>query len=368
MSGPARAGAPFSIDADVRQAQTLPAWVYRDAAAHETLVERVLAPSWQPLEPAEAATPPGWVRPFAWLPGSVDEPLLAVRDADGPLRVLSNVCTHRGNLLVEEPGPRTGIRCGYHGRSFALTGRLLHAPEFQGAAGFPSAADSLASLPLAGWGALTFAALPGPARSFEQAVGAGRARLGPLTPEGRFEPSRSRDYEVKASWIAYVDNYLEGLHIPYVHAALAEALDVGAYRTELLDGGVLQVGIARPGEPVFVPPVGSPDAGQAVGAYYLWLWPNVMLNLYPWGLSLNVVLPEGPERTRVRFRTYVRDSALLDQGAGAGLDRVEHEDEAVVESVQRGLGSRLYERGRYSPSREQGVHAFHRLLAAALAG
>jgi len=70
----------------------------------------------------------------------------------------------------------------------------------------------------------------------------------------------------------------------------------------------------------------------------------------------------------VSFLAYVWDPAELDRGAGSGLDRVEREDEAVVESVQRGVRSRLYERGRYSPDREQGVHHFHRMLAGALAG
>ena len=79
--------------------------------------------------------------------------------------------------------------------------------------------------------------------------------------------------------------------------------------------------------------------------------------------ALNVVEPLGPARTRVKFLTYVWRPELREQGAGAGLDRVEREDEAVVEQVQRGVRSRLYRRGRYSPKREKGVHHFHRLLA-----
>jgi choline monooxygenase len=79
-------------------------------------------------------------------------------------------------------------------------------------------------------------------------------------------------------------------------------------------------------------------------------------------MSVNVVRPLSLDRTRVSFLAYVWDSTRLDRGAGAGLDRVEREDEAVVESVQRGVRSRLYHRGRYSPKREQGVHHFHRLL------
>jgi len=93
-----------------------------------------------------------------------------------------------------------------------------------------------------------------------------------------------------------------------------------------------------------------------------------MLNLYPWGLSVNVVRPLAVDRTKVSFLSYVWDPSKLDRGAGASLDRVEREDEVIVESVQRGVRGRLYDRGRYSPTCEQGVHHFHRLLAQALTG
>jgi choline monooxygenase len=93
-----------------------------------------------------------------------------------------------------------------------------------------------------------------------------------------------------------------------------------------------------------------------------------MINVYPWGLSVNVVQPLGPERTKVSFLAYAWDPAGPRTSGASSLDRVEREDEEVVESVQVGVRSRLYGRGRYSPAREPCVHHFHRLLAAALAG
>lgn len=217
------------------------------------------------------------------------------------------------------------------------------------------------------WGPLKFCALR-PAVPFSDWLAPVRARLGwlPLS-EFVFDPTRSRDYLVKANWALYCDNYLEGFHIPFVHASLAEQIDYGSYRTELYSHCNLQLGVARGGEHVFELPRNSPDHGQQIAAYYYWLFPNLMLNFYPWGLSVNVLRPQGVALTRVSFFSYVWDTGKLDQGAGAGLDRVEREDEAVVESVQRGIRSRLYDRGRYSPTREQGVHHFHRLLAESLA-
>jgi len=149
----------------------------------------------------------------------------------------------------------------------------------------------------------------------------------------------------------------------FVHAALAQAVDYATYATELFRYSNLQRALARPGQTAFAPPAGSPDHGASVAAYYWWVFPNLMLNFYPWGLSLNVVEPLGLGRTRVRFRGYVHDASLQERGAGGGLDRVEAEDEAIVRNVARGVRSRFYRGGRYSPARERGVHHFHRLLA-----
>src|SRR5262249_15577940 len=147
-----------------------------------------------------------------------------------------------------------------------------------------------------------------------------------------------------------------------------QVLDMQHYGYELGRYCNLQLALARDGESAFAPPPGSTDDGKRVAAYYWWVFPNLMLNFYPWGLSLNVVEPLAPDRTRVRFRGYVLDRGRVGIGAGAQLDQVEMEDEAAVESVQRGLRSRLYRNGRYSPRHERGVHQFHRLLCDSLAG
>lgn len=354
---------PFSIDPDIRKASTLPAWVYSDAGLFERSKERVFARTWQLVTDTDAVRIPGQAYPFTLLPGCLDEPLLLTRDRSDRLHCLSNVCTHRGNLVVEHPGVETVLRCRYHGRRFQLDGRFHSMPEFEQAQGFPSEADHLPPVRFETWGKFVFASLA-PGHDLEALIGAMRERCGFL-PVGNatLDPARSRDYLVAANWALYCDNYLEGFHIPFVHAGLADALDYGAYRTELFGLSNLQVGVAGGAEDAFDLPDGHPDQGQRIAAYYWWLFPNTMLNFYPWGISANVVRPLAPDRTRVSFLCYVWDPSRLDRGAGAGLDRVEREDEAVVEGVQRGVRSRLYLRGRYSPAREQGVHHFHCLLA-----
>lgn len=358
--------AAIEIDADIRRAHTLPAWVYSDADVHRLQRERLFPRSWQWLADADSVKVPGAVLPVSLLEGALDEPLVVARDRDDRLNCYSNVCTHRGTLVCESAGVESFLRCRYHGRRFALDGRFLSMPEFEQAEGFPSPADDLPQVPFGQLGKLMFASLA-PTVPFAEMIRDLEARCGFLPFESAvFDPARSRDYLVHANWALYCDNYLEGFHIPYVHAGLAQVIDYGQYRTEVFAHSNLQLGVAADGEEAFVIPAGHPDHGTRVAAYYWWLFPNTMVNLYPWGISLNVVKPLAVDRTKVSFLSFVWDESKLGRGAGAALDRVEREDEVIVESVHKGTLARLYERGRYSPTREQGVHHFHRLLIASM--
>jgi choline monooxygenase len=89
----------------------------------------------------------------------------------------------------------------------------------------------------------------------------------------------------------------------------------------------------------------------------------MMFNFYPWGLSVNIVKPVTTQSTTVSFLTYMWREELYNRGAGSDLDKVEMEDEEVVQNVQKGIRSRFYQHGRYSVTREQGTHHFHRLIA-----
>jgi choline monooxygenase len=358
----------FTIDPDVALARTLPSSFYLDPAVHALTRERVFARSWQWLGDLDDVQLPGSLSPRTMGAGDLDEPLLLARDAGGALRCLSNVCTHRGNVLVRAACRAEQIRCSYHSRRFDLAGRMTFMPGFEAAKNFPAASDHLPRVALAEFAGHAFASLA-PAAPFEDFLADMRTRLAWLAfDELRHDPARDRDFEVAAHWALYVENYLEGLHIPFLHPALNQVLDMERYSYHLGRYGSLQLALARDGDEAFELPPASIDHGQRVAAYYWWVFPNLMLNLYPWGLSLNAVQPLAADRTRVSFRGYVRDAGRLARGAGAALDQVEQEDEAAVESVQRGLRSRLYDSGRYSPSHERGVHHFHRLLCEFMAG
>lgn len=279
--------------------------------------------------------------PATLLKGFLDEPLLVSR-ADGELRCLSNVCTHRGMILVEKPCSADLIRCSYHGRRFSLDGKLLSMPEFENVEDFPAESDNLRRVELCEKSGFLFAAID-PLASLGEFIAET-----PLAADlnNAFAPLVStREYEIEAHWALYCENYLEGFHIPFVHKSLNETIDYGTYTTEIFRYSSLQTAF---------------DSGGRVAGKYLFVFPNTMFNFYSWGISVNVVRPVLPNKTIVSFLTYATNEA---EAAGVDLHQIEIEDERVVESVQKGIRSRFYDSGRYSPLREQGTHHFHRLIA-----
>jgi choline monooxygenase len=356
----------FQIDADIARAATLPGRVYSDPAVYEACRNRVFPRTWQLVGTTDDVKVPGQTHPFTLLDGCLDEPLVLVRDRADRLHCLSNVCTHRGTVLCEHGGIEKSLVCRYHGRRFDLDGTCRHMPEFTRVEGFPDESDHLQKVQFGTWGKFVFASLD-PVVPLADAIAPMRERLQWIPMDGlQFDPRRSRDYLVNANWAVYCDNYLEGFHLPFVHAGLSETVDYAEYTTELYRWCNLQLGVAKGIEGCFALPAESPDHGRDIAAYYYWLFPNTMVNVYPWGVSINIVKPLGVAKTRVSYLSFVLDESKIDEGAGADLDRVEREDEVVVEAVQRGTRSRLYDRGRYSPDREQGVHHFHRLLCESL--
>lgn len=224
-------------------------------------------------------------------------------------------------------------------------------PGFEGVAGFPDERDSLARFSRADAGPLAFVRLAS-GGEFEEYFGSIDPRLWDFVFGSGFKFDE-KVYQLDANWALYCENYLEGFHIPFVHKSLAAELDLASYKTELFRYSSLQKAAPRnSGEPSIL----------GYSALYYFVFPNLMLNFYPWGLSMNVVEPVDFNRTRVRYLTFVVNRELEGAGAGGDLETVELEDQAVVESVQKGIESGQYERGRYSPEHETGTHHFHRLI------
>ena len=343
------------IHPDITKAQTLPSTYYRDENIHLKLM-RKFSGSWNFIG-LEAALVEGEAIPV--LLGDI--PMLLTKQG-GIINCISNVCTHRAMILCDGIKKVNSITCPYHGRTFSLCGKIKHMPEFSEVENFPAPSDDLPKAKVAIWNGLIFASL-NLKDSFENYILDVEQRMNFIDFSNLTKDDKlNREHNLFANWMLYVDNYLEGFHIPYVHKGLNSVIDYSNYKTEVYRNAVLQVGYASKGDDCFTLPPEHPDFGSNIAAYYWWIFPNLMLNFYPWGLSINVVMPNGVNETKVIYYGMVGDQNKSGRGAGGDLDTVEHEDQWIVEACDRGMKSVLYQRGRYSPSMEKGVHHFHRLL------
>ena len=351
----------FNVNADICRAETLSSEFYTSEKYFHESKEKIFARSWQL---AGLAGEVKNLKPHTILENFLDEPILFSRSNE-ELQCFSNVCTHRGKILIENSCEAKGIRCPYHGRRFDLSGMFLSMPEFEQAENFPGERDDLPQIPFGVWEDFLFVSV-NPIAPLQNFLAEMREKLKPLDLKN-LKFAAARDYTVKAHWALYCENYLEGFHIPFVHGSLNEAIDFGSYKTETFRFSSLQTGIAKRAgmqKSASATEYGATfDFDDKIAALYFFIFPNLMFNFYPWGLSVNIVKPLAPEQTKVSYLTFVSDESKLEKGAGKDLNLVELEDQAVVESVQKGINSRFYDRGRYSPTREQGTHHFHRLIA-----
>ena len=335
-------------------ATALPAQFYVDAAMQATERSHVFDRAWQLVAHVSQLRNVG-DHAIADLAGL---PVIAVRGGDGRIRVMHNVCRHRAGPIAQCDGlGAKSLRCRYHGWTYTLEGQLRSAPEMQGAADFDVNDIRLPPLRVHAWQGLVFVAVDEDVPPFDAVYGGIAERIAPIDLAAmRFH--RRDSYDIGCNWKVYVDNFLEGYHLPHVHPGLSKVLDYRAYDTELFPWHSLQHSPLRNSGDIY----GDGDA------FYYFVYPNVMLNIMPGRLQTNHILPLGADRCRVEFDYYyAQDDAALARIANdqAFSDEVQDEDIRICESVQQGLASGLYDAGRLCPKRESGVWHFHNLLRAA---
>jgi choline monooxygenase len=368
----------FKIESDIVRAWTLPSTLYTDADVFAAEKEKIFARTWQVVGHASQVAQPG----DYFTTELVGEPLVFVRGSDGRLRGFYNVCRHRAGPPAEGCGSRKLFRCGYHGWTYGLDGSLISATEIEGVEGFRAEDFALMPVRTEEWFNLIFANLDREAPPLLEVLGE-LPKQAEKFPFAGMKLYERRTYDMKCNWKTYVDNYLEGYHLPSVHPGLNGELDYNAYTVEphlgnvegsgreRFYGYVRQFSPIRGAQPGDATPRRYQHASEDLTTDYFWIFPNWMLNCYPDNVSLNIVLPMEPERTLAIFEWYLPEKDHAMPAAKASVefsDQIQKEDVAICEAVQKNLRSRSYSRGRYSVKQEKGVHAFHRMYAERMAG
>jgi len=349
------------VERDIARAWTLPAALYTEGSVFTKEKENIFSRSWQVVGHCSQVANPG----DYFTAELIGEPLLLVRGSDGILRGFYNVCRHRAGPPATGCGSRKLFRCAYHGWTYGLDGRLISATEIEGIDGFRPEDFALRAVRTEEWFNFVFVNLDTEACPL-------RDSLGQLSAQGEKFPFREmklferRTYEMKCNWKTYVDNYLEGYHLPTVHPGLNRELDYNAYVVEPYEHHVRQFSPIRGAQPGDVKSRRYQESREGLTADYFWIFPNWMLNCYPDNVSLNIVLPIEPERSLAIFEWYLPEKDHGSPAAKAAVEfseQIQIEDVAICEAVQKNLRSRSYSRGRFSVKQEKGVHAFHRMFA-----
>jgi choline monooxygenase len=354
----------YVFDARLATASTPPTSWYTDPAFLEREKAHVFSRTWQLAGRAEQVAAPGQF--FTAAIG--DEAIVVARGPDEQLRAFSNVCRHRAGPVACGAGERRSFRCGYHGWTYALDGRLMVTPEFEGVECWSREEHPLPEFKVEVWGALVFVNLDGDSLPLAETLEDIPERTGGRGDWAEMRPAARKDWRVECNWKTYVDNYLEGYHIPVVHPSLDRELDYARYRTETRRLYSIQHAPIRRSTSTRLAVDGRGAGGVESEAQYFWVFPNLMLNVYPDNYSTNLIVPLGAERTLTVFEWYFKDSERADVREAVRRtvefsDEIQLEDISICEAVQRGLRSRAYTEGRYSVARENGVHHFHGLLA-----
>jgi len=336
----------------INTAQTIPASWYTNKNIFEFELTHIINNNWQ------------YVGHLSQIPNIGDyflfeisnKPILVVKNDEGEVRAFYNVCRHRGGPLAFDNGNCKLFQCKYHGWTYKLNGSLHKTPQFGPVEDFNKDEFGLIPVNLQVWENLIFISILNPADSINKILNGVKDRIIPNDLSSKKFYKRVK-YHVNCNWKVYVDNYLEGYHLAFVHPSLSKLLNSAEYKTETSEFYSLQ----------YSPLKDDTNFYGEGNAFYYFVFPNIMLNILPGRLQVNLIQPIDNTKTLVIFDYFYDEihSPVNVKKIEEDLklsDEIQLEDIMICEKVQKGLQSGVYDRGRISVQSEQGVYHFQSLL------
>jgi len=341
------------------EALTLPAALYTDEQFLEMEYQSIFENTWQLVGHKSQLNNVG--DQMVCQVGRV--PIVVVRNQENILKAFHNVCRHRAGPVATENANSKILRCKYHGWSYTLDGDLKTAPEMSSTPNFDVCQFHLPQASIKEWQGFIFVCVGDSPPKFEE-VFAGIADTIKPIDLSKMSFSHRDEYLIDCNWKVYMDNYLEGYHLPHVHPGLSKLLDYRSYDTILHDWFSYQ----------FSPLDGNDSESNFYGeghAHYYCIYPNLMLNILPGRLQTNVILPAEGNQTRIIFDYYYEgigseNTEKLIQQDTDFSDEIQEEDIQICQRVQQGLNSGSYQAGRLCMKRETGVLHFQNLVRQSL--
>ena len=380
-----------AVMAPIARASTLPACAYEDDAWFDLEIERVFARNWVGVRFACELPDAGDVQPFDLF----GMPLLALRGADGRLRVFHNIVPYDGCLAVLSAGRGlSDIETYYHGLRYDLRGRLVAAPYWNGDPGAGREALEGRDGDLVGVRAeerlgVLFVNLDGDAGDIDAWLQAWRCLVGRDYAIDRLVPARDpagapliERRTVHANWKTYQENAsINLLHEAFTHALYRKSPEVprvfpdGTPRFELtMEGALVAFAHSRrmsgqTYDPIRLPSAGHDRAMQPEWGYFTTLYPNLNVPLLDAFAKVNIAVPTAPGVTELRHLRFYAPEALEapafhreERLVQELFDTIHHEDRLAIEAVQRARRSPVWRHHFYSPFWDCLHHRFNQLV------
>ncbi|MBT8115178.1 MAG: aromatic ring-hydroxylating dioxygenase subunit alpha [Arenicella sp.] len=370
------------VQKPIESASGMPNSAYDDPALFEFERDHLFASTWAGLEFASELPEAGYARPVDFM----GLPILMVRDHDNKIRVFHNVCSHRGMVLVHEPGPvRKLIRCRYHSWSYDLQGDLKATPHIGGvghnsAEGFTCEGKGLKEIRSAQWMGIVFINLSGDAIEFSDYIAPLCERWEKLAGKGSIEKLRvgqtdsNMQLHINANWKLAIENYCEAYHLPWVHPDLNSysPLDqhVNLMINDYMSGqATLNYTLSEVSGHTLPTFPAWPEDRMTEGEY-ISLFPNLMLGVQIDHVFAIILQPRACDETVEKLQiSFVNEAASGVDGAACRSEVMKawklvfEEDIFAVEGMQRGRKSPGFDGGVFSPVMDRPSHVFHQWVS-----
>ena len=375
------------VSNSIEKAHGLPNECYLEGEYTAIERKKLFEDRWVAVGVASSLPNPGDAKPFDLL----GIPLIILRDKDNKIRVFHNVCSHRGyKLLHKACRLKNVIRCPYHSWSYDLKGDLVATPHLGGInqhehEDFEKSKSNLKEVRSAIWIDLIMVNISNNEISFEEYIKTLEDRWSEFwTKEDQQMIYHANDYgyfllKAKCNWKFAVENYCESYHLPFVHPGLNSYSKIDDhYHIQGLPNR-----FAGQGTVVYNPRFENDEEFPTFPGWnkkkeryaeYVALFPNVMLGIHKDHYYAYWLEPISHNYTKEHMEVYyVGEEAALSNKYKSLREQnykqwhsIQSEDLMIIEGMQEGRNSPVYNGGNFSPVLDNPTHHFHKWVATSL--
>jgi phenylpropionate dioxygenase-like ring-hydroxylating dioxygenase large terminal subunit len=342
----------------------MPGAFYTDATQFEHECKTVLRRGWHCLGRIDEVATAGDFFTVQVL----NEPLIVVRGDDDVVRVLANVCRHRGMPLVTGRGTIKRFVCSYHAWAYGRDGALLRAARMENA-GFDAKDCRLHEFAMRAWNGFIYCNLEGEQHAFDQGFAALNAQLAPYETQN-FRLVHVGEETWSCNWKALVENFMEGYHLSVVHPQTLHGYTPTGLAKKTASGDGFTSYAAN--YPDNIPPRGAGASGLSTQerqrSLLFAVFPTQVASQAASLLVSLMIFPVSVDEIRVKWTMSVYgddlDTQTINQRIALWED-VNREDREKLEWMHGALRSAHAQSGPLAGEDYEGtIRDFHRWLAA----